>query len=369
MSHHAKASILRFKLSVKADCLKMIMSYRNKKYRTSGLWACICFLMLPIMKMFGEDVIHVRNQKQWEQALYSISKGGAVKLRLSSGIYYLNQPINAKKRLYIKGDNATITMKGITYSPLEAMRVTSSHYVYKLKSAILPYSLFVTIDHKIVDVSESVDKHSNVNVISEDIIGPTEQYIGMELKIPLAKNLLHLANRNLQNTYGYFDCGWSKIDFVVDRTDDSFIYCKSLNKTNVKNINYEKTNYKDRIRYVLYNAEMKSDGIFYDNEYLYVPKSVGEIRYIPCSLYNKSKPSIICSSDVVLDGIHFCEFNGIRINASTKSKCIIKNCTFENTLGTVLTIQKKNAPDAEPVTIKDCRFMNCAIQKDLVISL
>ena len=114
---------------------------------------------------------------------------------------------------------------------------------------------------------------------------------------------------------------------------------------------------------------MKSNGIFYDNEYLYVPKGVGEIRYIPCALYNKSKPSITCLSDVVLDGVHFCEFNGIRINATSNSKCIIKNCTFKNTLGTVLAVKKKNTPDAKPVTIKDCRFMNCSIQKDWVIGL
>lgn len=362
------SSILRFFRLFKKNCLIMIMSYKNKEFCTYGLWVCICFLMLPIMKILGADVIHVQNQIQWEQALYSINKGVPVKLKLSPGTYYLNQPINAKNRLCIMGNNATIMMKGETYSPLEAVRVTNSHYVYKLKSTILPYSLFVTRDHKIVDVSESVDNHSKVNVISEDVIGPVEQYIGMEIKIPLAKNLSHLANRKLPNTYGYFDCGWSKIDFVVDRTDDSFIYCKSLNKTNVKSINYEKTNYKDRIRYVLYNAEMKPDGIFYNNEYLYVPKGVGEINYISCALYNKNKPSITCLSDVVLDGIRFSEFNGIRINATSNSKCIIQNCTFENTLGTVLTVKKKNTPDAVPVTIKDCRFMNCAIQKDLVIN-
>ena len=319
--------------------------------------------------MYGADVIHVQNQKQWEQAIKYISRGVPVKLRLSPGTYYLNQPINAKNRLCIKGNKAIITLKEKMYSPLEAVKVTSSHYVYKLKSAILPYSLFVTRDHKIVDVSESVDNHSKVNVISGDVIGPKEQYIGMQLKIPLAKNLSHLANRNLPNTYGYFDCGWSKVDFVVERTDGIYLYCKSLNKTNVTNLNYEKTNYKDNIRYVLYNAEKKPDGISYDNNYLYVPKGVGEIRYIPCSLYNKNKPSITCSSDVVLDGIHFCEFNGIRINATSNSKCIIQNCTFENTLGTALTVKKKNVQNAEPVIIKDCRFMNCAIQKDLVISL
>ena len=329
----------------------------------------LIFISFAPLCVFAINQVRISTQKAFESIVRQINLGKEQNIILSSGTYFLNQPINAKNKLCITGNNATIMMKGETYSPLEAVRVTNSHYVYKLKSAILPYSLFVTRDHKIVDVSESVDNHSKVNVISEDIIGPVEQYIGMELKIPLAKNLSHLANRKMSNTYGYFDCGWSKIDFIVDRIDHSYIYCKSLNKTNVKDINYEKTHYRDRIRYVLYNAEMKFDEIFYDNDYLYVPNNVGEIRYIPCALYNKSKPSITCSSDVVLDGIHFSEFNGIRISATSNSKCIIQNCIFENTLGAVLTVKKKNTTDAEPVIIKDCRFMNCAIQKDLVISL
>lgn len=312
----------------------------------------------------------IRNQAEFDAAMKAVNSGEEKSLFLHPGVYTLSQPIRASQPLCLKGSSATITLPGQVFSPVFAERTTLSHYVYHIDTPIPPYSLFVTDKDSIINVSESVLDSLEVNITPDDIIGDVVRKSGIDIKIPITDNLTHLSGKQFSRAFGYFDCGWAKIDFTLHHIDEDFLYCTTLDYSNVPSFNYDKVEYKKGIRYVIYNAELKDGAIFYDEENLYVPKSAGIIRCIPCCLFDENKqPSAVCLSDVCIDGIRFANFNGLAIRSGLDNLCEIRNCEFRNTLCTTLDISKKNNSEACMSLLENCSFYNCSLLDGFIVNL
>ncbi len=329
----------------------------------------LCLLCIPYTSL--SNTTWVFNQSQFDEVVKEINGGKEKDIFLSPGTYVLNEKIVAKNNLSITGNNSSITWHNDTYTKQDAIYETNTHYVCKIKSKINPFSLFVDDNDNLVNVSESVDSVSLVNTTSQEITGEISGKAGAIINIPIADNLTKFKNRSFSNSYGYFECGWAKVNFILLSSDREKFKCKTLENTNVPNFNFDLTNYKKEIRYVFFNLERKKNCVFYNNDYIFIPKFLKRLFCVNCVIYNESDYSIKSISNIILNGITFKNFNGISINLKSSEECIVKNCKFRNTLGCALYLNKDNGNGVEvmPAIISHCEFYSCSLVSSNVVSL
>lgn len=337
--------------------------------RRSHLLISIIFFFMFHISVFGIETTKINTQAQFDSAIERINKGEEMHLQLASRRFYLNGSVKAKSPLSIIGADVTIVSCSERYSPKEAVRITDSHVVYRIKSRLSVFPLFFDDKGEICQVSESVIDSIGVNYAEGEFIVPEQYSAGSQLQIPIPKNLIHLKNMSFSNSFGYFDCGWQVINFRLSRSDGRYFYCTTLNSCSTKNYQFDSKTYKKPIRFVIYNAELKNDAIYYDNSLLYVPKSIGDLNSISKEDIYKQTSTLTTQSDFILDGIQFLGFDGISINSESKNKCIIKNCKFQNSIGPALIIRKKADRELETAVINKCEFINCAFQNDHCIKI
>ena len=179
----------------------------------------------------------------------------------------------------------------------------------------------------------------------------------------------HLKNKSFSHAFGYFDCGWQVINFSLERSDNDFFYCSTLESCRTKKYEYDKIVYNKPVRYVIYNAEIKKNAIFYDNNFLYVPKDVGTVYCIVHSKFGSQNPSISTYSDFVVNGVNFVGFDGIRIRTNDESICEIVNCNFRNCLGYALNINNNSEGKVRLTEIKQCSFQDCSVHTSYMVLL
>lgn len=319
---------------------------------------------------FAQPITYVKSQEDFDNIIESINVGKETSIELAQGTYTLNKSIITKAPLIIKGINATIRGTRDKYSIKDAIKNQNGHYVCKLKHPINYFGLFINNNGKAIHTSESVNKITKVNYITDKIEGtPDRTHNGIEIKIPIAENLTHLANKTFQKGYGYFDCGWSKYSFCVEYSDNNYFYCKTLDHNNVTDFSYDLTHYKQSIRYVLYNMEMDGCGIYYDDEYIYIPNSIKEVYYYNDIKSKKKATNIKIKSDFTVTGVTFDNIEDISIKIGASQKCNIEKCTFTYTLGTTLNIEKNGGENINVATIKNCSFLNCSILSGHIVNM
>lgn len=333
-----------------------------------------CVSLILLIAIFNliklnANVLNIHTQEQFDAAVQHINNGEEMNLRLASRQFFLKSPINAKAKLSIKGNGAIISCFTQKFDSRDAIKITDEYYVYKIKSPINYYPLFYGADGNIIQLSESVVDSIAVNLVEGEIIAPSVFSEGIQLKIPISSNLSYLKNKSFSQAFGYFDCGWQVINFSIDRSDKMYFYCTTLNVCRTKNFEYDKKAYKKPIRYVLYNIEKKNHAIFYDNNFLYIPKRYDVVYLINRLKYDDYIPSITTYSDFILDGVSFIGFDGINVNSDIEDKCVIKNCHFENSLNYAILLNKKNGEKVQIANISNCIFKNCSIHTNNIVLL
>jgi hypothetical protein len=323
----------------------------------------VAFFVYPY-KVNGVDVFRVHTQEQFDLAIERINRGEDLQLHLLAQHYVLNRGIIAKSPLTIIGNGATIMCYSDYYTPNDVYKTTDSHYVYRQNNRLSIFPLFFDDKGLLFRVSESVVDSIGVNHVEGDIIASKQFSSGAQLQIPIPNNLIHLKNRVFSNAYGYFDCGWQVINFRLFRSDSKFFYCVTLNSCSTNNYQFDKKVYKKPIRFVVFNAELKDDSIYFDNEFVFVPKNVGSLYCLNRDEIYRHKPTISVQSDFVLEGVRFLGFDGIRVELGAINKCIIKDCHFRNSIGSALIIYKKGGENAAVACVDNCRFISCAIHND-----
>ena len=328
----------------------------------------LLFLFLYCISQASTKSVYVSTQAQFDTCIKKVQAGQPISINLGSGTYILKTAITAQSPLVIRGVNAVIKAQNDCYVASDAVRSTDSHNVCKIKHPIKPFSLFIDGNDKIVPVSETVSAGNKVNFCSK-IEGDYDGKPGTKVKIPLADNISFLRNKSLKNAYGYFDCAWTEVDFSVSKTDTQYLYCTTLTESNTGNFNYEKSVYRNNIRYVIYNAEAKRGRIYYDTNYIYIPKGVTKVYVLQNESFGEDTPTITALSDLVLEGITFKNFNGIKTNSSFQCESNIRNCRFYNTLSYAINVKKTNAHESKPCIINKCRFEHCSLLVNNVINI
>ena len=327
------------------------------------LLSLTCFTIV-----FGrQNIIKVSTQAQFENCINRINKGEELCLDLSSGEYIINKGITAKSPLKILGHDSYITAANDTYSVKNAIRETKHHYICKIKSPINVFSLFLNETDKIIPVSEFVNKKTLVNYC-QSIEGPYSSEGGTEIKIPLSGELDSIRNKHFFKAYGYFDCGWTEVNFTVDKSDSNHIFCKTIASCNTGNYNYEKRTYKNEIRFVLFNVEPQEGHVYFDNKHIYIPKGIKELTVLNNDLSGR-KRSMAINSDLTIEGVVFKNFYGIGIYSNAGSVCLIRDCRFKNTLSYALKIYRYGRQENKPSEITRCQFENCSLFADNIIDI
>ena len=315
-------------------------------------------------------VTTVSDQAQFDAAVAKINGGKEMHLRLAAGkTFLLKQRLTARATLSITGNNSTITCYSACFDKTRAIRTEGDYFVYRLSSPIPPYSLFFDASGKLVPVSESVNGHRGVNVTDAGIKGDANLQAGALVRIPIPANLNHLRNARFDKAFGYFDCGWQTVNFLLERSDRQYLYCRTLNNCRTGNFSYDKAAYKKQVRFVVYNAEKKPGTVYYDSRYLYVPKSIGRLYLVPCRDYEASVPDIMSNSNLTLKGVRFVGFGGINVASRSSDICEISDCEFADCLGCALRVKRMAGRDLREALIKDCTFRDCSVLKGYVVEL
>lgn len=310
----------------------------------------------------------IYSQDQFDEVIERARNEESVNIRLLPGSYHLNGNLKTNSSISIIGLNATISAYTDSYVNSDVYSETPTHYVCRLKTDLNEFSLMVDQNGKLAEISESVEDSILVNKV-DSIIAPEEMKKGAEIILPITDNLTHLKNKTFQKAFGYFDCGWSRICFKLKTSDDRFLYCETLNSTNVPRYDYEKSAYKNAIRFVLYNVEVKPNAIYFDNDLIYIPKSIEKLNVKNCNVFADARPEIEINGDVTISGVTFEGFNGIRIKSGVHNSCNIMDCEFKHTLGNVLSISKKSEFDFTPAYVTRCKFEECSLLTGTMLNL
>lgn len=315
-----------------------------------------------------EKYIVVSSQVKFDDVIDRINSGEEVRMYLMPGRYALKTSLLSSAPVEIYGKSAIIT-SALEINRGEACNSTNNHYLFRLVNPLSLYALFYDENGEIIPISESVIDSVSVNYV-EGVIDAPEAYVaGTQIKIPISSNLSHLRNKTFERSYGYLDTGWSVVDFCLNRSDDSYFYCTTLNRCATKNYMKDKTSYGKRVRYVLYNAELKKDAAFFDNDYLYLPKTVKDVFVVNSATPEYGMPTISFNNDISINGVIFTGISGISINSKATSVCSIRNCHFRNITGTALSICKTNGEVVRVATITNCTFDNCSIHTGNMVFL
>lgn len=344
-------------------------SFGASSYRGINCFSIMAALIFHCLLTSCVNYTNISTQSQFDEVVARVNDGEEMHLVVKPGKYVLTTSVKAKVPFSIKGKNVTITSVAESYNSSQATRETQTHYVYKLSNELTLFPLFYDNNDSLLAVSESVIDSVRVNFVNEDIVATTGFKKGSAIKILIPENLNHLKGKPFSGSYGYLDSGWDVVNLQVERSDDAFFYCKTLNNCTTKDFQYDKSAYRKPIRFVLYNAELKTDAIFYDKEYLYVPKWMGEVHVVNLSDEVHKVPGITTYSDVDIEGVSFCGGTKINIHSGLNERCRIKNCSFHNTLGYALNIVKTNGEDAKVAIVEDCDFQNCSIYSGSVVLL
>ncbi len=327
------------------------------------------FLFSSVLFSANAETVKVCTQAEFDAIAERINNGEEMVIKLARKTFWLKKPINATAPLYIKGRNATITCYTECFDGKSAIREEGEYYVFVPETGIDPYSLFFDRNGEIVDVSESVDEAIGVNLTDEVVSEGNTRSAGTVVKLPIPEYLGHLKNRSFDKAFGYMDCGWQTVNFIVENTDNNFFYCKTLDYCFPGSFSYDNKVYKKPIRFVIYNAEKKESSVFFDGSYLYVPKSVGTLYYVNCKDYSHPKPDIIVKSRFSLIGVNINGYNSIEINSKASDLCEIYNCKFRNCIGCGLKITRKEDSTVREAIVRNCAFTDCSLLFGHIVDL
>lgn len=329
----------------------------------------ILLLLTPMIGLWATTPIKVKTQEQFDKVVERINKGEEFHIRLSEKTYLLKTNIKATAPLFIDGCGATIKCITNIYDKVFCYKETDDFYVYKKDVSIRAFPLFFNTDGSLIKVSETVNHKYDVNIVNDEIIAEEGINAGAIVKIPIADNLKHLRNRSFDNSFGYIDCGWQVVDFLLQKADSDYFYCTILNNCRPGNLSFDRKAYNKSIRYVLYNVEKEKRCIYYDSNYVYIPKSNKTVYHLNCGNYNEVQPNIIITSDFSIRNTTLYGFSGVEIQSKTSATCDIRNCKYVYSLGCALKIVREQDETILEATVKDCEFYCCSVLTGHIIDL
>ena len=331
-------------------------------------WLFVWVLFISQLLMACGSVTHISNQTQFDAALERINNGEEMHLVLRKGQYVLKTAMTATAPLSIKSCGAEITTAA-KYSAKEMRRATADHYVYRIHNLPSLYASFYGENDDLLRVSESVNEATGVNYLEGEILATNGYEAGAAIKIPIPSNLNHLANKSFPRAYGYLDSGWKVVPFELVRSDAKYFYCTTLDECPTKNYQYDAQFYKKKTRFVIFNAELKPDAIYYDKEWLYIPKRTGVVYGLNARDKEHPVATITANADFTLKNVTFRGFSGITVNSKKEAVCDIRDCKFENSLGCALKIVKENGEGVLVATVKGCSFKDCSAYNENIVIL
>ena len=318
------------------------------------------------------DKIFISNQNEFDELTDKINNGEEIDAIISDGTFVLKEYLNIRNNLKLVGSTNTI-IKGNNpiFRRIDAVDKNYTHYICDIQNTnISEFSLFVDKNNNIINVSESVEEVTKVNVTTEDILYVDDNNI----KIRIPDNLNHLKNKTFEKAFGYLDSWYTAPIFKLLKSDDSYFYCNTYITTTSENfntfINGEKTYYSTFATFVIYNAEIKENYIYYDNSKLYIPKN---IDFVECIINNDDYYfSVKTTSDInniSVENISFFNIGNLYYSNWTKtsSNLYINNCRFRNILGGV--INSNGGTTLVKNIISNCDVKDCSLLEKTYVFL
>ncbi len=304
----------------------------------------------------------ISTQTEFDSLLKRVADRQEVNAYLKGGIYTIQnyQPVYTKFKL--RGEGAKIKQKNKILSKKDAIRETTTHYVCPAGN-IPAFSLFVDSTGKIIQVSEEVEPESKINFSPSDIIAvKTQDATNLsQIKIKIPKNLEYLKNKTFDGAFGYIDSWWTSPSFMLTHSDAEYFYCDLLMPRKEEQfnslVNGEMHAYKQLPSFVIYNVVPQAGRVFYDSQYVYIPKEYEEVEIIDSS--RSQLFSLQENAELDFENISMINTNSIahtykNFNGSIK----FENCKFKNILKQVLDTYEGN--DLQAFSVNGCEFVDCA---------
>lgn len=303
----------------------------------------------------------VQTQIEFNDLLNKASHKQEIDAYLKPGIYIVDESQSIYTKFNLKGNSASIKQRNKIFTKADAVKETLTHYICPAEN-INEFSLFIDDTGNIIPVSEEVDSQSKINFVTSDIISienDSAQYIN-HIKIKIPDNLSHLKNRTFEKSFGYIDSWWTAPTFLLSHSDSIYFYCNLSQRRERSQynayINGEKFQYNQNISCVIYNIEPKESMLFFDKEYIYIPKKYDRIEIID----SNNKPLFITQDDaeVKFEGINIVNSSSVFQAGKNTSSINLLNCNFHNILKQAFDTRYKS--NLKNLNLVGCRFSNCA---------
>lgn len=322
------------------NCSGTFIDNKNNKYT-------------PFIK---NKLISITTQNQFDDIINKINNGEIVNIELNNSSFILKSNVNVINSLIIKGNNTKIYPNNTYYDLSDAIIFTSTHYKCRLKNQISEFSVFVDNNDKLVQVASNSDENINkISYIVDDIITLSNKNI--QFKIDDVSNI---NINNVNNIFGCFDAGWILYKFKCNSISGNIINATIIN-SGVTDYNYD-----NRYGYKvckLYNTNILINKIYYDSEYIYIPKNINKLFCID----NETNININGENfDVQINNILFYNFKNVfKINSSLNNNIYIDNIICENITNKAINANKTE--NNSTIIVKNSKFLNSAILEDVIL--
>lgn len=206
-----------------------------------------------------------------------------------------------------------------------------------------------------------------------------------ELQIPIDSTLGNeYRNQTFTNSYGVIKVDYRYVYFRLDSSDSTYFYGTAIwnpyENSTFRALNYDITNYSDKICYSIYNCCIKEDdSIFYNGEYIYIPNTIRKLKFIGSAWKTMSSEGAMRWIDiqgtynVAFRNITFKNFCGYPIkyagkaDQTTNNNFTIEGCKFLNCMSDAICIGMSSEPSSPSTwkgiigNINNCEFKNCSI--------
>lgn len=320
--------------------------------------------------------------------------------------------LSTKRNFYLVGTKTAYNQTKIDgyeeeYTRNDAIEFTGTHYKCQIKtngrySNLGYFPIFVNENDELIKVQTTINPSYGCLTVpsgqsSNCIFKTVDSKTYVQIPIDETLGDEYKNKPSFTNAYGVIKVDFRYVFFeLISSTSDYFegaVIYNPYNSTSTRALNYDQSNYGDKICYTIYNATTNEpNSIYYDSEYIYIPNHIKKAKFVG-SGWKKTGSGYTSLTDrwfdiqgdnnkgynVTFENIMFKNFGVCPIKVSDppqqniNTNLNIYNCEFLNTTRDAVNISFTSSLGDYVSTwkgviseIKDCVFNKCCIISTVV---
>lgn len=354
----------------------------------------LCFPFFVYSQKQAATLISITSQQGFDHLSENIQnaiqqKAPQIEVVFEDGTYYFDDQNkiviknNKMSRITFRAKNlgkARIVAAGEDYSKEQSVGTLGNWYKVKLKKPLDKYCTFQTAEGKAISLGDTGylndTLQTNISAAAIEVVDSVKRVA----RIKLPAELMFMSNKKggyFANSQLCYKAQWSDCYRDILYSDSQYLYF-SLNewlmkewKSYVVNMYaWTKVNHKNPPYQPFFVTNVvgkaKIDALCYDDQYLYIPKSIREVHVCRYGEFMRLQGS---KAPIIVSGLHFVGTKLAKVIDSwggrpyatgyglmqfrNSSNLTVQQCTFSNMGGQALTLV-----NAHQAIVTGCKFYN-----------